>query len=250
MCTIAFSYQMHSQFPLIIISNRDEFYSRPTQKAKFWHENEHVFGGIDLLKSGTWLGITKEKKFSFLTNYRNASRHLENPRSRGLLTKAYLMGSLSPKKYVTDLHGNLNQYDPFNLFVGDMHELYYLNNINCNIEKVSPGIHAISNAFLDESWPKVDEIKCRFKSCVEKKSLDVASLFQILSIETKYPKHMLPQTGLPDEMEKMLSSIFISDQSYGTRYQVVLLVDQYGHVNFYENERDQLGQWSMTHTQF
>jgi uncharacterized protein with NRDE domain len=33
------------KFRVIIISNRDEFYKRPTASGHFWKENSNVFGG-------------------------------------------------------------------------------------------------------------------------------------------------------------------------------------------------------------
>jgi uncharacterized protein with NRDE domain len=44
----------------------------------------------------------------------------------------------------------------------------------------------------------------------------------------------LPDTGIPKELEKSLSSIFIETEKYGTRSTTVLLIDKNGRVTFEE----------------
>jgi uncharacterized protein with NRDE domain len=44
----------------------------------------------------------------------------------------------------------------------------------------------------------------------------------------------LPDTGIPKELEKSLSSIFIETEKYGTRSTTVLLIDKNGMVTFEE----------------
>lgn len=48
MCIIFLSYNDNPSpdgYKLIIASNRDEFYERPTQVAKFWEKNSNVVAG-------------------------------------------------------------------------------------------------------------------------------------------------------------------------------------------------------------
>lgn len=71
MCLAVFAYKVHPKYPFIFISNRDEFYGRPTQPATFWYDYPTLLAGRDLKAGGTWQGITKENKFAALTNYRN-----------------------------------------------------------------------------------------------------------------------------------------------------------------------------------
>lgn len=60
MCLILFAYNMHPKYPLILGSNRDEFYHRPTAQAHYWEDHPHILAGRDLSKMGTWMGVTTE----------------------------------------------------------------------------------------------------------------------------------------------------------------------------------------------
>lgn len=50
MCLITFAFQMHPEYPLIVIANRDEFYDRPTAPAQFWADAPEILAGRDLLQ--------------------------------------------------------------------------------------------------------------------------------------------------------------------------------------------------------
>ena len=71
MCLILIAYQTHPKYPLILLANRDEFYSRPTAQASFWSEDPEILGGKDLQAGGTWMGINKSGNIAALTNYRS-----------------------------------------------------------------------------------------------------------------------------------------------------------------------------------
>ena len=60
MCVIFFAYQVHPDFPLVLLANRDEFYNRPTEKARHWDDFPDILAGRDLVGGGTWLGVTKK----------------------------------------------------------------------------------------------------------------------------------------------------------------------------------------------
>ena len=74
MCVIFFAYRVHPDFPLILLANRDEFYNRPTVKAKNWADFPDILAGRDLVGGGTWLGVTQN---------RSLCRRDEFPRSEG-----------------------------------------------------------------------------------------------------------------------------------------------------------------------
>ena len=43
MCIVALAWQVIEGLPLCLLSNRDEFYARPTQALKYW-ENSSIIG--------------------------------------------------------------------------------------------------------------------------------------------------------------------------------------------------------------
>jgi len=43
----------------VLASNRDEYHDRPTRRAHRWDgEDAHIYAGKDLVRGGTWLGIS------------------------------------------------------------------------------------------------------------------------------------------------------------------------------------------------
>ncbi|KAK6341749.1 hypothetical protein TWF696_008813 [Orbilia brochopaga] len=95
MCIVLWTTACADQgFPLILLSNRDEFLRRPTQPAGPWKSSDDgVYGGRDLARpeNGTWLGITRSGRFAALTNVREAnSVAAVSTLSRGAVVSSFL----------------------------------------------------------------------------------------------------------------------------------------------------------------
>lgn len=253
MCLISFAYKYPEDFYLVLAANRDEFYSRKTRKADYWEENSEIWGGKDLEGGGTWMGIRKDGKFSFLTNYRNL--HLDpvlHPKSRGNLVREFLLNDDSAEEYIDRIRDSGNEYEGFNLVVGDLNSAIYWNNRKDLILDLPPGVYALSNGILDEPWFKTDRLKNRFTEELEKmakgisenppsspgipgqgqrwseRTIDLASeaFFSILKDTTQAPDDRLPDTGLEKWKEKALSSSFIQTPGYGTRSSTYVALKQ------------------------
>ena len=247
MCTLAFAYKVHPDYPMVFIGNRDEFYNRLTQNAEMWNG---VLSGIDLEKGGTWTGISQSGRMAFLTNYRDFSKHVENPESRGFLTKDFLIGDMQPEDYLSKITLQKSRYNPFNLVVGDLDKLYYYSNISDKIVRLEPGIYGLSNALLDEAWPKVKRIKNDLTIALNGPSLDVDMLFKVLENQELAKEEDLPNTGIDFELEKSLSSIFIELETYGTRHETVITIHRSGQVVFYEKTKSSSRTWQLNKFKF
>lgn len=317
MCIIFIGIDQHDQYPLIILSNRDEYRSRPTSKAHFWHHDgddkhkfskttttieksqgkltskeetikERVLAGIDLKEGGTWLGITTKGRFSAITNIRcekalideatatyaasktddsSASTSVKTKSSRGYLVKQYLTQQRfydeEPKKYLQNLliknDNPAVSYNPFNFLVGNIQtkELYVYSNMRpCIIEKLTPGIHGISNepfcicspsvvsyshSQTNSCWPKVRKGIQKLQNYLSSlgSSQNIVShkdqLFELMKDSELTPDDLLPRnTGLTVELERLLSSIFINLDNYGTVSTTIILVNKENHAHFWE----------------
>jgi uncharacterized protein with NRDE domain len=122
----------------------------------------------------------------------------------------------------------------FNILVGSFDELFHYSNQEKKINAVKPGVHGLSNRLLDTPWPKVKQSKSHLQALLEENAVTVESLFKILQNEQPAPDKELPDTGIPHELEKRVSSIFIKTDGYGTRSSTVLLIDKEGKVLFEE----------------
>ena len=244
MCLIVFAWKLIPSIPLIVASNRDEYYDRPAAPATWWARSPQIFGGRDLQSGGSWMGVATNDadnqqaiKFAAITNIRAPSETRLDAPSRGELVANYLSNPLSAQDYIASIQDQADRYNGFNLLVGDQDELIWFSNRKRedarNGKPLSPGIYGISNASLDTPWPKVVKTKAEFASLICQRAPEDA-YFEMLSNTTQAPDCRLPDTGVSFEMEKLLSSVCIESPSYGTRVSNLIKIHAHLPVEFYE----------------
>jgi len=240
LCIFALSINNHSKYKLILASNRDEFFNRETQFAHHWKDSD-IFAGKDLKMGGTWLGINKKKQLGILTNYRNPLLVDMSYKSRGMLILDYLNQEISIDKWRENIEKE--NYNPFNIILGPLHNLHYYSNIKKELTKLNDGIHVLSNGFLNEAWPKTEKLRKLFTEalacrdawpCVSTWDNLHSKLIEIMQDEEKFAIETLPNTNIPKEMEYFLSSIFINSEKYGTRATTIITIDYDDNINFTE----------------
>ncbi len=234
MCLIVFSYKQHNDYPFVLAANRDESYTRPTEKAHVWQTSPKILAGKDKKAGGTWLGISEKGRFAALTNHRQMDDIKEDTTSRGIIVKDFLLSKGNPREYLAELQRNGDNFNGFNLIAGTFDNLFYLSNKKEGIFKVQPGNHALSNAFLNTPWPKTVDSSRAFEKILNEGEPNEEQLFKLLLNDQRYPIEKLPYTGLPKDVEKAVSSIFIETDNYGTRSSTVVIVDQNRKVRFAE----------------
>jgi uncharacterized protein with NRDE domain len=235
MCLYIFAYESHSNYRLILASNRDEYYERPTEKAHFWEASPSVLAGRDMEKCGTWMGITKTGRFAAVTNYRDPSQQLSGADSRGTLVSNFLCKDISPEDYMLEVIKKRTYYNGFNLLLADSSKFLYYNKNSASPVVLKPGIYGLSNHYLNTPWPKVKKSRQALVNYLKDHPIVQAqSLFEILADQETAPEIELPDTGIGLEREKMLSSIFIQGTDYGTRSSTIILIDRNNHVSYQE----------------
>ena len=234
MCLILFSYQNHARFPLILLANRDEMYSRPTQALHWWGEKHAILAGKDEQEGGTWLGISKTGRFAALTNFRETGQR-SGSKSRGHLTTAFLSGNQSPQHFLRDVESSHQLYNGFNLLVGDKSGLYYYSNREHQIRKLEAGFYGLSNHLLNTPWPKVTTgVKALKSLTIQDPQPNPDSFLSILKNAHIPADSQLPNTGVGLSAERMLSPLFIKSKVYGTRASSLVLLDQHSKLTFIE----------------
>lgn len=234
MCLVVFANNVRKDYKFIFAANRDEFYDRPSEQAEFWTEHPDLLAGKDLQAGGTWMGITKQGRFAAITNFRDLKNHRNDAPSRGNLTLDFLINNFEPEEYYNKLKPSLNSYNGFNLLLGTVDELFYFSNKTDGLQKLEPGIHGISNAILDTPWPKVEKSKRQLKHLIEQQNIHPWEVLNLLDDTSPAKDEELPETGVGLELERMLSSIFIKSEKYGTRCSSVVMVDKENKVKFVE----------------
>ncbi len=231
MCLILFSLAHHKGYPLIVAANRDERYQRPSAALGFWDDAPHVAGGRDLEAGGTWLGITRDGRWSALTNYRQPGSYRVDAPSRGRLVADYLLEPSPPARYLAALEPSAARYNGFNLLAGTLGEAWYLSNRENHARAIAPGVHGLSNHLLNTPWPKV-ALGRKFLQNLPLGSAAaiIETLLQRLRDATRPADADLPDTGIGPDRERALSPPFIEAEHYGTRASTVIVVDDHGEV--------------------
>jgi uncharacterized protein with NRDE domain len=239
MCLVLLAFRSHPNYKLILAANRDEYYDRPTAPAAFWEDAPHLLAGRDLQAGGTWLGITTTGRMAAITNYRDPAAIKTQAPSRGELPTRFLLGAEDPAAYIHWLDQRARAYNGFNILVGNPDDLHWYCNRANESRLLKPGIYGLSNGFLDSPWPKVNRGKRGLENCMstEVESLPEA-LFRLLADRTIAHDHLLPDTGVGLQWERILSPIFITSPAYGTRSSTLLLVDSEDQVTFIEKSFD------------
>ena len=235
MCLILVAVRVHPSFKLILAANRDECYDRPTAKAAFWPEFPELLAGKDLCAGGTWVGITTGGRIAAVTNYRDPSFNSSDAPSRGTLVSEFLIGQQHPREYLERLNQKADIYNGFSLIVGEKEVLYVYSNRDKRVRNLSAGIYGLSNHLLDTPWPKV----VRGKETLERLLSDrtdpnTDAIFEILENRSIPNDRHLPDTGVGLRWERILSPIFVSSPTYGTRSSNIILIDLEDHVTFAE----------------
>ena len=236
MCLILLAWRAHPEYPLVFAGNRDESYRRPSATAEFWRDEPGIYGGRDLEKGGTWLGLTRSGRVAAVTNYRERPKVGNAPRSRGELTTSFLRDTRKVRDYVGEAIHSGASYGAFSLIVGDRERLFYGSNRGASTPvEIAPGVHGLSNHLLDTPWPKITRGKALLGALLGAGETDLtAGLFHLLLDRSPAPDGDLPDTGVGLQRERELSAAFVAGEHYGTRASTALLIDHRGEVLFIE----------------
>ena len=242
MCLIAFAWQTHPRWRLVLAGNRDEFHARPSAPLARWDDGV-VIGGRDLEAGGTWLGVTDAGRCCVVTNVRDP-RDPQLGVSRGLLATDYLKGVAGADAHARALQEIAADYRPFNLLTFDAADAFYLGNRPVpKAQAVTAGIHGLSNADFNTPWPKTRALMQRLEAWLgtHADDDDFAPLFAALADEHRAPDEQLPDTGVGLERERWLSSAFIRGELYGTRASTIVALGHDGRGVIVERRYGPLG---------
>ena len=223
MCIVAFAWHVLDDMPLCLISNRDEFYYRPSAVLHQWAASS-IIAGQDLQSGGTWMGVTESGRWAIVTNFRNGRDKNQYSTSRGHLIQSFLESDLAPFRFAQQLEQQQQDYAGFNLFVGDREQAVYMSNRGEAPQVLANGVYVVSNGLMSEDWEKTKHLRKRFtqeflpmlqQSTITESDLQY-SVWDILEDERKIIPDLLPDTGISVEMEELLSSTFIQSPIYGT----------------------------------
>src|SRR5690606_22755567 len=98
--------------------------------------------------------------------------------------------------------------------------------------------YGLSNHLLDTPWPKVVKGKRGLEQALKlPKRKMIEKLFATLQDREPFPDKDLPDTGIPFELERALSPLYIQMDGYGTRSSTVILMNE-SEITFIEKSKE------------
>ena len=125
MCTLLIYRNPKSDWPVVIATNRDEYYERKFRPPAYHWKNKSIFAGKDKKKGGSWLGVNSAGVCVCILNRKNKEVKKIN-KSRGLLVLRALEknSALSAKNQVFKIIDS--SFYNFNLFITDKKNAYWI----------------------------------------------------------------------------------------------------------------------------
>ena len=236
MCLVLFALDAHPTLPLVVLANRDEFYARPTAASSWWPEHPNLLAGRDLKSGGTWMGVTRSGRWTAVTNVRDPASVREDARSRGDLTRRFLTSTAPPQAYAETVSRQLDDYNGFNLLVGDLDSVWFVSTREPAPKRLGPGVYGLSNDTLDTPWPKVRRGRRELATLLRHRQLDRDAAFDLLAHAEPAPDDELPETGVGLAWERVLSPAYVELADYGTRTRTVLTRSLDGVITWMERQ--------------
>jgi uncharacterized protein with NRDE domain len=234
MCLVALAIDQSRRFPLVVASNRDEYFKRPTAGLAWWAPkpgDPAILSGRDLESGGTWMGLTAQGRLALLTNVRGVLPLDAGAPSRGRVVTEWLTGREDTGDFW--MRTALSGHNGFNLIAADFRrgECFWASNTDPHPQRLDRGVYGLSNGGLDAPWPKVDALKARLQAALDAaRSVDALAtqLIAALADRRVAADEALPHTGIPIELERQLSAAFIGtpDQRYGTRCSTLIITEK------------------------
>jgi uncharacterized protein with NRDE domain len=220
MCVLALAWKAHPKWRLVVAGNRDELHARPAAGLRRWEQPDGLLAGQDLRSGGTWLGVSPRGRFAVVTNLRGYGPPKPDAPSRGLLLRDLAAGT---GQFADLAHVDLAAFSPLSLLtVADDQLVFCTNQPRREDQDLPPGVYGLSNASLDEPWPKTVRLKAVMAEWLAAEGGAVGRLLDGLAEDLVL---------VPDEPG---SAIFVRNSAYGTRCSSVVAIDQQGQGVFVE----------------
>jgi uncharacterized protein with NRDE domain len=242
MCTVVLVLGMRADYPVVLAANRDEFYARPTSGALRILEVPRTVGGLDMVKRGTWMGVTREGLFVAVTNQRTMQPPDPSKRSRGevVINALKQNNTRAIARMLGELDGR--DFNSFNLMWGDADGVFTAyarqDDKAIEIEAVERGLHVMPNDRIDhKDFPKVRRIKKLVDPYVHASFEYLADALKKTLADRTLPAlddvAMLP-VGAPISRETVreLSAVCVRTPLYGTRSSSIVALAR-GRVGYY-----------------
>jgi len=228
MCLIVLSLNPKRDYKLVLTSNRDEFYERPTKSMHWWDSNPRVLAGKDKNFDGTWMALSEKGKFAAVTNVREFTtlstqkKSLENLASRGDLVKDFVLSNYSASEYLNEI--DCLNYQGFNLILFDGTDGLICSNRGFE-KKLNEGeTYAIGNKPIENKSEKILSAEEDFVKILSSK-ISGKNLFEMMQAPVNKPLEF-SEAFTKENHGREFPYRFIATDIYGTRSTTSIIIDK------------------------
>lgn len=151
MCTLIAFHRVWRDLPLVVATNRDEAYDRPSAPPRWLPGPPRALAPLDERAGGTWMGANERGLWVGLTNRRSGS---DDPalRSRGLLCRD-LLGAAGAEDALARIDSATGRTNPFHVLLADRDRMFLVESdaVGTRARRLSPGCHLVTNLPFDET---------------------------------------------------------------------------------------------------
>ena len=227
MCLIVLSLNPKSDYKLVLTSNRDEFYERPTESMHWWDSSPKVLAGKDKNFDGTWMALSEKGKFAAVTNVREFTslstqkKSLKNLASRGDLVKDFVLSNYSASEYLNEI--DCLNYQGFNLILFDGTDGLICSNRGFE-KKLNEGeTYAIGNKPIENKSEKILSAEEDFVKILSSE-ISGENLFEMMQAPVNKPLEF-SKAFTKENHGREFPYRFIATDIYGTRSTTSIIID-------------------------
>ena len=228
MCLIVLSLNPKSDYKLVLTSNRDEFYERPTKSMHWWDSSPRVLAGKDKNFDGTWMALSEKGKFAAVTNVREFTslstqkKSLENLASRGDLVKDFVLSNHSVSEYLSEI--DCLNYQGFNLILFDGTDGLICSNRGFEKKLTEGETYAIGNKPLENKSEKILSAEEDFVKILSSE-ISGENLFEMMQAPVNKPLEF-SKAFTKENHGREFPYRFIATDIYGTRSTTSIIIDK------------------------
>ena len=228
MCLIVLSLNPKSDYKLVLTSNRDEFYERPTKSMHWWNSSPRVLAGKDKNFDGTWMALSEIGKFAAVTNVREFTslsiqkKSLENLASRGDLVKDFVLSNYSAQEYLNEI--DCLNYQGFNLILFDGTDGLICSNRGFEKKLNKRETYAIGNKPIENKSEKILSAEEDFVKILSSE-ISGKNLFEMMQAPVNKPLEF-SEAFTKENHGREFPYRFIATDIYGTRSTTSIIIDK------------------------
>ncbi|XP_010459822.1 PREDICTED: uncharacterized protein LOC104740807 isoform X2 [Camelina sativa] len=175
MGVVAFEWNERGNNQLLLMMNRDNWYSRAIREVAWNDSEEYLSGHCEANPTLFWLGVSKKGRVAFLVSSTLMLDQIDGIRGPDRYPDVFLRDHTSPQEFAENLvlDEHTDEGHVFSLIVADVNcpSMIHIrkpdaDESNFIVERVPSGIHSLSINGLDEGSPRDFRLRDHFERMI------------------------------------------------------------------------------------